>query len=235
MRQVPFSRSLLIERSDFDEFANKKYFRFKGVGSKAPPPPPPPLPRLASTSPASTPCSREERLGTRARCGQVRLRFGYVLQLDQIVRGEDGEAVELRCSHVPGTAMGGKMPDGEKVKGIIHWVSEPHAARATVRLYDRLFTAPEPGAGHEESLRDLFPPSPSDLLGTGSRCCPVGRRLSARPQPSLARRAARVRPRARRGGVRRGRAGAVRADGLFRRRPRLDPGRARLQPRRDVA
>ena len=43
MRQVPFSRSLLIERSDFDEFANKKYFRFKGVGSKAPPPAPPPL------------------------------------------------------------------------------------------------------------------------------------------------------------------------------------------------
>mmetsp|Transcript_21750 Transcript_21750/g.72033 ORF Transcript_21750/g.72033 Transcript_21750/m.72033 type:complete len:612 (-) Transcript_21750:1242-3077(-) len=130
MRQVPFSRSLLIERSDFDEFANKKYFRFKGVGSK------------------------------------VRLRFGYVLQLDQIVRGEDGEAVELRCSHVPGTAMGGKMPDGEKVKGIIHWVSEPHAARATVRLYDRLFTAPEPGAGHEDGdfLRDLNPHSLDERL-----------------------------------------------------------------------
>ncbi len=51
MRQVPFSRSLLIERSDFDEFANKKYFRFKGVGSKAPPHPPPTRARPPPTAP----------------------------------------------------------------------------------------------------------------------------------------------------------------------------------------
>ena len=52
--------------------------------------------------------------------------------------------MELRCSYDPDTL--GKNPEGRKVKGVIHWVSAPHAVQAEVRLYDRLFTHPTPDA-----------------------------------------------------------------------------------------
>lgn len=89
----------------------------------------------------------------------MRLRFGYVLVCEEVVRDASGAVVELKCTHVPGTAMGGKMPDKEKVKGIIHWVSAPHALAAEVRLYDRLFTTAEPGAGGGDFLNDINPDS----------------------------------------------------------------------------
>ena len=55
-----------------------------------------------------------------------------------------GEITELHCTYDPAT-RGGDAPDGRKVKGTIHWVSAPHALRAEVRLYDRLFTVENPG------------------------------------------------------------------------------------------
>jgi glutaminyl-tRNA synthetase len=63
--------------------------------------------------------------------------------------------------------MGGKMPDNEKVKGIVHWVSEPHSLPATVRLYDRLFSTAEPGADQPDGdfLRDINPASLTELGG----------------------------------------------------------------------
>ena len=60
-----------------------------------------------------------------------------------MVRNAEGEIVELRCSYDPET-KGGNAPDGRKVKGTIHWVSARHGIAAAVRLYDRLFTVPNP-------------------------------------------------------------------------------------------
>ena len=76
--------------------------------------------------------------------------------------------VELRCSHKPDTRQGaGKGFEGKKVKGIIHWLSEEHCARGDVRMYDRLFNAPVPGADHADGdfLRDVNPDSLSVVEG----------------------------------------------------------------------
>ncbi|HKJ01436.1 MAG TPA: glutamine--tRNA ligase/YqeY domain fusion protein [Longimicrobiales bacterium] len=74
--------------------------------------------------------------------GEVRLRYGYVIRCDEVVEDEAGRVVELRCSYDPGT-RGGDAP-GRKGLGTIHWVSARHALDAEVRLYDRLFDAPDP-------------------------------------------------------------------------------------------
>ena len=76
--------------------------------------------------------------------GEVRLRFAYIIRCDEVIKDEDGEVVELRCSYDPDTRSGSGSSD-RKVKGTIHWVSAEHAVDAEVRLYDRLFTVPDPG------------------------------------------------------------------------------------------
>ena len=76
--------------------------------------------------------------------GEVRLRHGYVIQCDEVVKDAAGNVVELKCSIDHDTL--GKNPEGRKVKGVIHWVSAEHAAPITVRLYDRLFTVERPDA-----------------------------------------------------------------------------------------
>jgi glutaminyl-tRNA synthetase len=76
--------------------------------------------------------------------GEVRLRYSYVLRCDEMIKDAAGKLVELRCSIDPGTL--GKNPAGRKVKGVIHWLSRAHALPAEFRLYDRLFTVPEPDA-----------------------------------------------------------------------------------------
>ena len=75
---------------------------------------------------------------------EVRLRYAYVIRCDEVVKDPaSGEVVELRCSY-DAASQGGATADGRKVKGTIHWVSAAHAAPAEVRLYDRLFTQPNP-------------------------------------------------------------------------------------------
>ncbi|MGW8282023.1 MAG: hypothetical protein ACWGON_01880 [Gemmatimonadota bacterium] len=75
---------------------------------------------------------------------EVRLRHAYVILCDEVIRDPDtGEVVELRCSHDPDT-MGANPADGRKVRGTIHWVSAEHALPAEVRVYDRLFSVPDP-------------------------------------------------------------------------------------------
>ncbi len=76
--------------------------------------------------------------------GEVRLRYGYVIRCDEVIKDNTGEIVELRCSYDPDTL--GANPQGRKVRGVIHWVSAPHARRAEIRLYDRLFKHPTPDA-----------------------------------------------------------------------------------------
>jgi glutaminyl-tRNA synthetase len=75
---------------------------------------------------------------------EVRLRWAYFVKCNEVVKDpKTGAVVELRCTYDPAT-KGGNAPDGRKVKGTIHWVSAQHALDAEIRLYDHLFTKPDP-------------------------------------------------------------------------------------------
>src|SRR5690242_18840492 len=75
--------------------------------------------------------------------GEVRLKYAYIIKCDEVVKDAAGKVVELRCTADLGSKTGGPTA-GRKVKGTIHWVSASHAVDVEARLYDRLFTAPEP-------------------------------------------------------------------------------------------
>ena len=70
---------------------------------------------------------------------EVRLRYGYFIRCEEVIRDADGNIAELRCSYDPQT-RGGSSPDGRKVRATLHWVSAAHAIDAELRLYDHLFT-----------------------------------------------------------------------------------------------
>ncbi|MFB3915327.1 MAG: glutamine--tRNA ligase/YqeY domain fusion protein [Terriglobales bacterium] len=74
---------------------------------------------------------------------EVRLRYGYFVNCSDVVKNDKGEVVEIHCIYDPATRSG-NAPDGRKVKATIHWVSAAHAVNAEVRLYDKLFTNPDP-------------------------------------------------------------------------------------------
>ncbi len=74
---------------------------------------------------------------------EVRLRYAYFLKCERAVKDAQGNIIELRCTYDP-ASKGGNSPDGRKVKSTIHWVCAKHAIDAEVRLYDRLFTDPDP-------------------------------------------------------------------------------------------
>jgi len=76
---------------------------------------------------------------------EVRLRYGYIIRCDEVITGNDGEPVELRCSVDLESRAGGANAE-RKVKGVIHWVSARHGVDVELRLYDRLFIEPNPGA-----------------------------------------------------------------------------------------
>lgn len=96
---------------------------------------------------------------------EVRLRYAYFIKCVEVVKDKTtGEIVELRCTYDPAT-KGGYAPDGRKVQATLHWVSAAHALSAEVRLYDRLFNAPEPGAATGNFLDDLNPHSLEVLTG----------------------------------------------------------------------
>lgn len=109
-RELPFSRELYIERSDFMEDAPRKFFRLKPGG-------------------------------------EVRLRYGYIIKCEEVIKDDSGEVVELRCTYDPETRSG--MEVARKVKGTIHWVSAAQAIEAPVRLYDRLFLSENPEFAEE--------------------------------------------------------------------------------------
>lgn len=88
---------------------------------------------------------------------EVRLRYAYFITCTDVIKDGNGEVIELICRYDPET-KGGNAPDGRKVKGTIHWVSAEHAEDATVNLYDRLFTHPNP-AGTENFIEHLNPES----------------------------------------------------------------------------
>ena len=74
---------------------------------------------------------------------EVRLRYAYFIKCNDVIKDENGNIVELHCTY-DSASRGGNSPDGRKVQGTIHWVSIPHAVKAEVRLFDRLFSNPDP-------------------------------------------------------------------------------------------
>jgi glutaminyl-tRNA synthetase len=100
---------------------------------------------------------------------EVRLRSAYFITCRDVVKDDDGRVVELRCTYDPAT-RGGDAPDGRRPKATLHWVSAAHAVPAEVRLYDHLFSRPDPGADGRDLFDDLNPAS--EVVLTGCRLEP---------------------------------------------------------------
>ena len=120
-RKLTFTRELYIERDDFMEVPEKKFFRM-------------------------------------APGREVRLRYAYFVTCKEVVKNDKGEVVELRCTYDP-ASKGGNSPDGRKVKATIHWVSAEHSVPAELRIYNQLFTDPDPSADPETFAKGINPQS----------------------------------------------------------------------------
>ena len=107
-RKIPFSKNIFIEREDFRESANKKFFRL----------------------------TLEK---------EVRLKNAYIIKGESVIKDKEGNITEIICTYDPESKSGsGSEASMRKVKGALHWVSQQHAFRAEVRLYDRLFQVSSP-------------------------------------------------------------------------------------------
>ena len=124
---------------------------------------------------------------------EVRLRYAYFITCREVVKDAAGEVVELRCTYDPATRGGNTPPDGRKVKATLHWVAAADAVPAEVRLFNPLFTRPDPDpANYAAEL------NPNSRRGAGRLPARAGDRRSERE-----------------------RAGPVRAAGLFLARGRV--------------
>jgi glutaminyl-tRNA synthetase len=120
-RTFKMTRNLWIDRNDFEEHPDKKFFRL-------------------------------------APGKEVRLRNSYTIKCEQVIRNDQGEIVEIICSHDPLTR--GKAPEGRKVKGVIHWLSSEFAVAAKFNIYDRLFLVENPDNDPEgRDYRQLINPN----------------------------------------------------------------------------
>lgn len=121
-REVPFSRELYIEREDFKEEGNKKFFRLK--------------------------------LG-----GEVRLKSAYIIKAESVDKDENGEITTIYATYDEKSKSGSGTEESlRKVKGTLHWVSAKHAIPVDVRIYDRLFTTPQPDAEKETDFMQFINP-----------------------------------------------------------------------------
>lgn len=96
---------------------------------------------------------------------EVRLRYAYIVRCTGVVKDENGAVIEVHCQYDP-ASRGGSAADGRKIKGTIHWVSANHAMDAEVRLFDRLFTDPNPDRGGADYKQFLN----SDSVETLTSC-----------------------------------------------------------------
>ena len=102
---------------------------------------------------------------------EVRLRYAYFIRCTDVVKDDDGNVVELRCTYDPETA-GGQAPDGRKVRTTLHWVSAAHAVEAEVRHYDRLFTEAHPDAHDGRDPLEFLNPAALQIV-SGARLEPA--------------------------------------------------------------
>ncbi len=94
---------------------------------------------------------------------EVRLRYAYFITCNDVIKDENGNITELRCTYDP-ASKGGNSPDGRKVKATLHWVSVKHAVKAEIRLYDRLFNDEDP-AGHKNvDFKEFLNPNSLNVL-----------------------------------------------------------------------
>jgi glutaminyl-tRNA synthetase len=100
--------------------------------------------------------------------GEVRLKYAYIIKCDEMVKDAAGNVAELRCSADLDSKSGGATSN-RKIKGTIHWVSATNAIDAEVRLYDRLFTVPEPGADDGDFKSFI---NPNSLEVVAAKCEP---------------------------------------------------------------
>jgi glutaminyl-tRNA synthetase len=100
--------------------------------------------------------------------GEVRLKYAYIIKCDEVVKDRTGNVVELRCTVDLDSKSGGPTA-GRKIKGTVHWVSAAHAIDAEVRLYDRLFTVPEPDASGD--FKSFI--NPNSLKVVNAKCEPA--------------------------------------------------------------
>lgn len=97
---------------------------------------------------------------------EVRLRYSYLIKCEEVIKDADGKITELRCTYDPQSG-GGSSSDGRRVKGVIHWVSVPHAEEAEMRLYSNLFTKEDPNDVEEgKTFLDYLNPE-SVVVRTG--------------------------------------------------------------------
>lgn len=91
--------------------------------------------------------------------GEVRLKNGYIIKAESCTKDADGKVIEVQCTYDPKSRSGSGTEESlKKVKGTLHWVSIPHAITAEVRLYDRLFTDPTPGAHKDKDFMEFINP-----------------------------------------------------------------------------
>ncbi|MEP6708632.1 MAG: glutamine--tRNA ligase/YqeY domain fusion protein [Verrucomicrobiota bacterium] len=99
--------------------------------------------------------------------GEVRLKYAYVIKCEEVVKNDAGNVIELRCKIDMESKSGGPTSN-RKVKGTIHWVSAGHAVEAEVRLYDRLFTVPEPDASGD--FKSFINPQSLEVVTAKCEC-----------------------------------------------------------------
>ncbi len=95
--------------------------------------------------------------------GEVRLRYAYIIQCDEVVKNDSGEVIQLNCSYDAETKSG-TGTSAKKVKGTIHWVSINHAVNCEVRLYDRLLTVEDPASEKDKDYKELINPKSLDII-----------------------------------------------------------------------
>jgi glutaminyl-tRNA synthetase len=95
---------------------------------------------------------------------EVRLRYAYFVKCVDVVKDNNGEIVELRCTYDPETRGGDSPPDGRKVKATLHWVSAPHAIDAEVRLYDKLLNRADPSDEEGSNFKDFIDPGSLEVI-----------------------------------------------------------------------
>ncbi|NLU39757.1 MAG: glutamine--tRNA ligase/YqeY domain fusion protein [Bacteroidales bacterium] len=94
---------------------------------------------------------------------EVRLRYAYFITCNEVIKDEQGNITELRCTYDP-ASYGGNSPDGRKVKATLHWVSATENVEAEIRLYDRLLMVQDPSEYKDVDFRDMLNPESLKVL-----------------------------------------------------------------------
>lgn len=94
---------------------------------------------------------------------EVRMRYAYFIKCNEVIKDENGEIVELRCTYDP-ASRGGNSPDGRKVKATLHWVSVTENVKAEVRVYDRLFSDEEPDGHKDKDFLEFLNPDSLQVM-----------------------------------------------------------------------